>query len=63
MQERIADWDDLPHTTWKCEACGAENSCLDGTCQFCDVADHATEQGQAEEEAIDAGRLFSYWPN
>ena len=36
--ERNADMDDLPHTEWKCEFCGAENSCLDGECQFCDAS-------------------------
>lgn len=30
------DMDDLPHTEWKCDECGAGNSCLDGECQFCD---------------------------
>ena len=30
------DADDLPHTEWKCEFCGAENSCLDADCQYCD---------------------------
>ena len=30
------DADDLPHTEWECERCGAINSCLDGECQFCD---------------------------
>lgn len=34
--ERNADMDDLPHTFWICEECGAENSCLDGDCQYCD---------------------------
>lgn len=29
------DMDDLPHTTWTCEWCDAENSCIDGTCQYC----------------------------
>jgi hypothetical protein len=29
------DMDDLPHTVWKCEECGALNSCLDAECQFC----------------------------
>lgn len=37
------DWDDLPHTEWKCEVCGAGNSCLDAECQFCD--------GESEEES------------
>ena len=31
--ERIADADDLPHTEWKCYACGYMNSCLDAECQ------------------------------
>ena len=22
-----------PHTTWRCDLCGFENSCLDGDCQ------------------------------
>lgn len=33
--ERNADEADLPHTEWKCEQCGAMNSCIDGECQFC----------------------------
>jgi hypothetical protein len=42
------DMDDLPHTEWQCQHCGAMNSCLDGECQFCDwedfgwCDDHAT---------------------
>lgn len=34
--ERNADMDDLPHTTWICEYCDAENSCSDGECQWCE---------------------------
>jgi hypothetical protein len=34
--EQRPDQDDLPHTEWKCDQCGAMNSCLDGECQFCD---------------------------
>ena len=30
------DADDLPHTEWKCEICGFENSCLDAECQNSD---------------------------
>jgi hypothetical protein len=34
MCERL-DMDDLPHTDWKCDDCGAVNSCLDAECQYC----------------------------
>jgi hypothetical protein len=27
---------DLPHREWRCNSCGATNSCLDGECQFCE---------------------------
>ena len=27
---------DLPHTFWRCNACGEQNSCEDGECQFCE---------------------------
>lgn len=27
---------DLPHRDWRCEECGALNSCYDGQCQYCD---------------------------
>ena len=37
--EQRPDWDDLPHTEWKCETCGAMNSCIDGECQYCDGED------------------------
>lgn len=30
------DQDDLPHHEWKCDECGAVNSCLDAECQFCE---------------------------
>jgi hypothetical protein len=42
--ERNADMDDLPHTEWKCEKCGAMNSCIDAECQFCD-ADYDESHG------------------
>lgn len=27
---------DRSHTFWNCNVCAAQNSCLDGECQFCD---------------------------
>lgn len=40
------DWDDLPHTEWKCEACGADNSCIDAECQYCDFRELVEEDDQ-----------------
>lgn len=31
------DMDDLPHTFWNCDGCNAQNSCLDGECQYCEI--------------------------
>lgn len=45
MNQRL-DWDDLPHTEGQCEQCGAQNSCVDAECQYCDgvgeIADQCT---------------------
>lgn len=30
------DWDDIPHRFWNCGHCKAQNSSVDGECQYCD---------------------------
>lgn len=66
MRERIADWDDLPHTEWMCEHCHSTNSCLDADCQFCDgnriQNQYTLDHTAAEEEALEAGRSFMSVP-
>ena len=39
MEQERPDADDLPHKTWRCEACGATNSMWDGDCQWCEDTD------------------------
>jgi len=39
---------DLPHRTWICERCDAENSCLDAECQFCDPPEQIREDWEAD---------------
>jgi hypothetical protein len=51
MCNQRPDADDLPHTTWECEWCGTENSCLDGECQFCDGP--PSQQDYAADHQID----------
>jgi hypothetical protein len=35
MTYRCQDADDMPHTEWKCEVCGTDNSMWDVDCQYC----------------------------
>lgn len=38
---------DLPIGFWHCEYCGAQNSKIDGECQYCDGADIRPEDDSA----------------
>jgi len=43
------DYDADLNTFWKCEACGAENSRLDGECQYCECEGEKCRRGSCSD--------------